>query len=373
MKVVYLYRSLAVWGGIERILVDKMNYLACHYGYDVYLITSDQGNHPVLFGLSNQVHFIDLNIRLHTRFRYNIFRRQWEYLRLSRLYHKRLNEQIERIKPDLLVCTTIQMIRPLLNIKGSIPLVVESHINFTHPDTFWQRVLLRWNNLWVGKADALVTLTEGDAENWKRVCENVHVIPNIVKLNPQSRCSTLKEKHVIFVGRFTKQKGIGDLFDIWKLTYKKFPDWHLDLYGDGELWDYYKQEADRLNINIELHQPTKEIFEAYCNSSIFVLTSLYEPFGLVIPEAMSCGLPVISYDSPYGPASILKDGEDGFLIPMHDRQAFADRLCQLMGNEELRKKMGGRAIVSSQRFSADKIMPMWKELFEQLIFSKNLR
>jgi glycosyltransferase involved in cell wall biosynthesis len=85
---------------------------------------------------------------------------------------------------------------------------------------------------------------------------------------------------------------------------------------------------------------------------------------------MSCGLPVISYDSPYGPASILKDGEDGFLIPMHDRQAFADRLCQLMGDEELRKKMGGRAIASSQRFSADKIMPMWKELFEQLTFSK---
>ena len=106
--------------------------------------------------------------------------------------------------------------------------------------------------------------------------------------------------------------------------------------------------------------------DAYRNSSVFVMTSLYEPFGLVIPEAMSCGLPVVSYDSPYGPAGIISDGEDGFLIPMHDIQAFANRLCQLMGDEELRKEMGHRAIESSQRFSADKIMPMWKKLFEQL-------
>jgi glycosyltransferase involved in cell wall biosynthesis len=96
------------------------------------------------------------------------------------------------------------------------------------------------------------------------------------------------------------------------------------------------------------------------------MTSLYEPFGLVIPEAMSCGLPVVSYDSPYGPASIISDGKDGYVIPMHDIQAFANRLCQLMGDEELRKEMGKRAIVSSQRFSSDKIMPMWKELLEKL-------
>ncbi|MBO5579878.1 MAG: glycosyltransferase family 4 protein [Prevotella sp.] len=373
MKIVYLYKSLAVWGGVERILVDKMNFLAHEYGEDVYIITSDQGNHPVLFGLSNQVHFIDLNIRLHTRFRYNIFRRQWEYLRLSRLYHKRLNEQIERIKPDLLVCTTIQMIRPLLNIKGSIPLVVESHINFTHPDTFWQRVLLRWNNLWVDKADALVTLTEGDAENWRRVCENVHVIPNMVHLNDTNLYSDCTAKRVLFVGRFEEQKNIGELINIWQLVHSKHPDWRLDLYGDGALWEKYKQEADALNINIEVHKPSSQIMDVYRRSSIFVLLSLYEPFGLVIPEAMSCGLPVVTYDSPYGPSSIISDGEDGFLIPIHGCQAFADRLCQLMSDEELRKEMGKRAIASSQRFSADQIMPMWKELFEQLTFSKNLR
>jgi glycosyltransferase involved in cell wall biosynthesis len=125
--------------------------------------------------------------------------------------------------------------------------------------------------------------------------------------------------------------------------------------------------VETLNINIEIHKPIAQIMDIYRNSSILVMTSFYEPFGLVIPEAMSCGLPVVSYDSPYGPASIVSDGDDGYVIPMHRRQAFADRLCQLMGDEELRKEMGKRAIASSQRFSAERIMPIWKKLFDQLI------
>ncbi len=366
MKLVYLYHSLAIWGGVERIFVDKMNYLVHHYGYEVYMITSDQGQHKIPYDLDERAHFIDLNIRFHRRYQYKWWRRPFIYRQMSQIYHKLLQEHLDVIRPDVIVCTSIQDVRPLLKVKGGIPLIVESHINFLRPDTLFHRMQTWINNYWIGKADALVTLTDGDAENWKRISKNVLVIPNIVQMNPLPQYSSGKEKRVIFVGRFAEQKGIGELFAIWKSIYPKFADWHLDLYGEGELWDQYQQEAEALNMNIELHQPTKDIFEAYCNSSIFVLTSLYEPFGLVIPEAMSCGLPVVSYASPYGPASIISDGKDGFIVPLHDRQAFADRLCQLMANEELRKEMGQCAIASSHRFSADKIMPMWKELFEKL-------
>jgi glycosyltransferase involved in cell wall biosynthesis len=273
---------------------------------------------------------------------------------------------LETIQPDVMVCTSIQDVNLLLKIKGTVPLVVESHMNFMHPDSLFHRIQKCINNYRIGKAEAVVTLTNGDAGNWSRVSNHVHVIPNMVHLNEMDLYSDCTTKRVLFVGRFEEQKNIGELISIWQLVHPKFSDWKLDLYGDGALWEKYEREAEALNMNIKLHKPTKYIFEAYCNSSILVMPSLYEPFGLVIPEAMSCGLPVVSYDSPYGPASIISDGEDGFLIPMHHQQAFADRLCQLMGDEELRKEMGKRAIVSSQRFSADKIMPMWKELFEKL-------
>lgn len=367
MKFVYLYHSLAVWGGVERVLVDKMNYLVRRYGFEVYVITSDQGQHQIPYDLDERVHFIDLNIRFHQRYQYKWWRRPFIYRHLSQRYHVFLKERLQEIRPDVLVCTSIQDVYPLLKIKENIPLVVESHVNFTHPDTLFHRIQTWMNNNWISKADALVTLTDGDAENWKLVSKNVLVIPNIVHLNPLPQYSSGKEKHVIFVGRFAEQKGIRELFAIWKLVYPKFPDWHLDLYGEGELWNQFKQEADSLNINIEFHKPINEIFEAYCNSSIFVLTSVYEPFGLVMPEAMSCGLPVVAFDCPYGPADIITDGEDGFLIKNRDIHAFADKVCQLIEDVSLRKAMGQRAIASSQRFSADKIMPMWKQLFEELV------
>lgn len=366
MKLVYLYHSLAIWGGIERILVDKMNYLVRHYGYEVYMITSDQGQHTVPYSLDERVHLIDLNIRFYIRYRYGRVRRWFVYREMSRSYHRRLYHLLKEIKPDVMVCTTAQDVYSLLRIKGKMPLVVEAHNNFSHSDTWIHRMQTCLNNYWIGKAEAVVLLSDGDAENWKRMCKNVCVIPNMVHLNDSNLFSDYSAKHVLFVGRFEEQKNIGELISIWQLVHPKFPDWKLVLYGDGTLWEKYKQEADALNINIEMHKPTAQIMDVYRNSSIFVLTSLYEPFGLVIPEAMSCGLPVVSYDSPYGPANIISEGEDGFIVPMHHRQAFADRLCQLMGDEELRKEMGKRAIVSSQRFSADKIMPMWKELFEKL-------
>ena len=366
MKIVYLYPALAVWGGVERILVDKMNYLVRHYDYEVYIITSDQGQHVIPYDLDNKVHFMDLNIRFHQRYHYKWWHRPIIYRQLSQRYHALLKERLQTIQPEVLVCTSNQDMRPLLKVKGSVPLVVESHVNFSHPDTLYHRIQNRLNNYWISKAETLVTLTDGDAGNWCKVSGYVHVIPNVVNLNDLDQYSDCTAKRVLFVGRFEEQKSIDELFSIWQLIHPRFPDWQLDLYGEGFLWNHFKQEADNLDINIKVHEPTRQIMDVYRSSSVLVLTSLYEPFGLVIPEAMSCGLPVVSYDSPYGPASIISDGKDGFVVPLHARQAFVNRLCQLMGDEELRKEMGKQAIISSQRFSADKIMPMWKELFEKL-------
>lgn len=366
MRVVYLYPALAIWGGVERILVDKMNYLVRHYGYEVYMITSDQGQHDIPYDLDDQVHFVDLNIRFHQRYRYKWWRRPIIYRQLSQRYHTLLKERLQTIQPDVLVCTSNQDVRQLLKVKGNIPLIVESHINFLHPDTLLHRIQIRLNNYWIGKTQAVATLTNGDAEDWWRVSRHVHVIPNVVNLNRTSQFSDCTSKRVLFVGRFEEQKRIGDLFDIWRMVHQRFPDWQLDLYGEGVLWDHFKQLADTLDCRIVVHKPTRQIMDVYRSSSVLVLTSLYEPFGLVIPEAMSCGLPIVSFDSPHGPATIITDQEEGFLIPNRDKQLFAERLGELMGDLDMRQQMGMKAIVSSQRFSEERIMPMWRKLFEQL-------
>lgn len=359
MKIVYLYPSLALWGGIERILVHKMNYLASVYGEDVYIITSDQGEHKIPYPLDERVHFMDLKIHFHKQYRYGIVRRLWVRWQLSRRYHAELRKTLDEIRPDVLVCASSQGIRSILYTKGQTPLVVESHVNFSHPDSWLHHILNHINHYWISKTKAVVTLTEGDAVDWRRVCKQVYVIPNIVHLNESGKYSECTNKRAVFVGRLVEQKGLPDLITVWRIVHQRHPDWQLDIYGEGKM--------DSIpEINLYVYPPALNIFDKYMESSMLLLTSVYEPFGLVMPEAMSCGIPVVAFDCPHGPAMIISDGEDGFLIKNRDCQVFADRVCQLIENQELRQSMGKHAIESSRRFSADKIMPKWKQLFNQL-------
>lgn len=361
MKIVYLYSSLAIMGGIERVFVDKMNYLVSH-GYEVFMITSDQGQHSIPYKLDEKVHFCDLQIRFHSQYKYRGWQRIKEGRKLRRLYHLRLKEKLLAFSPDVVVCTTSQDVRSLLRLKGSIPFVIESHVNFTHPDSWLHQIRILYNNYGVGKADAVVTLTQGDAKNWQRVSRNVHVIPNIVHLNDIGRYSDCTSKRAIFVGRLVEQKCLPDLIKVWRIVNSRNPDWQLDVFGDGQM--------DSIpEIKLFVHPPTDNIMSEYINSSMLLMTSIYEPFGLVLPEAMSCGLPVVAFDCPYGPADIITDGVDGFLIKNRNIDLFVQRVNQLICSCELRRQMGQAGMLSSQRYQASRIMLQWKTLFESLILS----
>lgn len=368
MRILYIFRSLAVWGGIERVLVEKMNHLYKMYGYEVYMLTTEQGQHPVPYQLEDAVHLEDLGVQFHKQYQFHGVRRLWDAYRRTRLFEKRLSIKINEIHPDVILCTTSDPVNSIAKVKGGIPLIVESHSVFFR--TFGEKgIRKRYVDylLWRGikRANCVITLTICDAIEWRKVYLHVEVIPNIVHLN-KGLISSQNNKRVLFVGRFDYQKRVSEIIEIWSTLYSDNLDWELHIYGDGMLRNELEQKVKKLNINIFIHQPTKDIFDCYINSSFLVSTSLFEPFGLVIPEAMSCGLPVISYDVPYGPGSIITEGKDGFLIKDNDRKAFAEKMILLMNNIELRQQMGKQAIKSAQRYSAEKIMPMWKKLFEEL-------
>ena len=334
MKILYLTDSLAVWGGIERVLGDKMNYLASSGGYDVYVVTTDQGEHPIPYPLDKRVHVRDLNIRYHQKYHYNGFKRIQKDLELRRLFLKRLKDTIADIFPDLIIGIRLESIDTIIKAKGNIPLVCESHSLYNayryEDTTIWNRLRFLFSRQKIRKANCIVALTEGDANDWRKVNRNVCVIPNIVHLNDTDRRSSLDMKRVIFVGRFTIQKDIWSMLEVWRLVHQHYPDWELHAYGEGELKMDFLKVIEQEDINLYVHEPTSNIFDRYLDSSILMMTSVYEPFGLVLPEAMSCGLPVVVFDCPYGPADIVSDGVDGFLIKDRDIQAFAGRVCQLI-------------------------------------------
>ena len=371
MKLLYVESSLAIHGGIERVLTDKLNWLVEDGNCEVCLITVNQGGNPLVFPLSPKVQCHDLGIMFHQVYRYKGWRRYRLMFQLHKSFRQRMAEIVNAFSPDVIVCTRLDVVPDVIKVRKDIPVVYESHSSFSsykYERYAWAQILhIKYCHRALKKVQMIVALTEGDALEWKNVTQNVCVIPNIVHLNETNHYSDCHSKSVIFVGRYSYQKDINSLLRIWEIVHRRHSDWTLHIFGGlGNQQLTFRQEIERMGANVIMHQPTTSIDEEYQKSSILLMTSRFEPFGLVLPEAMSCGLPVVAFNCPYGPADIISDGEDGFLIKKRDINDYVEKVCLLMENEDMRIKMGQAGVLSSQRFKASNIMPQWIQLFSQL-------
>jgi glycosyltransferase involved in cell wall biosynthesis len=171
------------------------------------------------------------------------------------------------------------------------------------------------------------------------------------------------------VGRYVYQKGFDLLLQAWAKIEKNHSDWQMAIYGDGNR-EPYEQQMKELGIDsgrCHLNGPTADIQKEYVNSSVFVFSSRFEGFGMVLVEAMACGLPVVSFACPCGPKDIVKDGDDGLLVENGNLNALTDSLIRLMGDADLRRRMAANGIKNVQRFSMMHIAERWKGLFESTV------
>lgn len=374
MNIIYVYKALALWGGIERIIIDKMNYFSEQYGHNVTIITTSQNDHIIPYPLSSKIKHIDLNIRFHTKYQHNKLKQLWIGHQMNVKFKKLLKEQFNIINPDIIIVTTDLYMDVVTQLANGIPIIAESHSDkiqtLLSNNGKKLNIIKRYKqNRYlksINKVTRLVTLTKQDAKMWN-IPEKTVIIPNCIHPSHIGH-NTYENKQVVFVGRFSYQKGIDYAIDIWKIVHQKHPDWELHLYGEGELKSFYVSEIKKqsLDTTIYIHKPTSHIENIYKKSSILILTSRYEPFGLVIPEAMSCGIPCIAFKCA-GPMNIIDDQINGLLIDNGNIQKFADAICYLIENEQIRKTMGQKAIEKAQFYDIQNIMPKWKELFEHLL------
>lgn len=368
MRLLYITDALAIFGGLERVLTQKVNWLADH-GYDVCVLTANQGNHPFCFSLHPKVRFEDLGIFFYKQYSSPIWKRLYVRHELNRKFRQSVRDKIRVFTPDIIICTKLEYVRNIIRVKGDIPFIFESHSSclceLYEGDGFPRRLVMWFAKLSIKKANAIVALTNGDAIEWRKYTSKVYVITNVVHLNDTGTYGSSSSKSAIFVGRFSIQKDIDSLLRIWSTVHKCHPDWWLHVYGD--YCDFNMNNGfPYKDKNIVIHTPSSNIFEEYIKCSMLLLTSRYEPFGLVLPEAMSCGLPVVAFDCPYGPADIITDGVDGFLIRNRNIDDYVNKVCSLIENEKIRCEMGRAGVISSQRYRASAIMPEWIKLFKQL-------
>ena len=378
MHILYIYAEISIKGGTDKILVEKANYLVNH-GYDVTIVTESQMGKPLSFKLEDKVCHIDMGLDFGKQYSQGSFRRFLTYFSLMRKYKSRLKNVVNKQRPDIIISAMGRSLSLLLKMDYDGVKIGEAHTTKTHLRSLHlmeQRggvfkviaKYMRWKMCrYASKLDALVLLTQNDAEDWKSVAKTF-VIPNPITFFPKEGAA-LVNNQVIMVGRYNDAKGYDFLIPAWEIVHQRHPDWTLNVYGSGELRDQVTGwiREKHLESSIMMHDPVDNIMEKYMDSSICVLSARYEGFSLVVLEAMSCGVPVVSFDCPYGPRNIIKNGEDGILIEPLNYQALADGISKLMEDEDLRILLGTNARNNVLRFSQDSVMEQWEKLFHKLV------
>ena len=375
LKIVYVTPALYMAGGVERVLTLKANYFAEHFGYDITIILTEGKGKPFFYPLSPKINVINLDIHFEELWTCSFLKKIWVYLKKQRLFKKALTAELMRIRPDITVSLLRREINFLNDIKDGSRKIGELHVNRANYRNFStqnvgivKRLFAKfWSHNLVAhlhRLDKLVVLTEKDREAWVEL-NNVVAIPDPLSLYPIG-ISPLTEKRVVAVARYSHEKGIDLLLKAWSIVEKRVSDWRLDVYGDGNRTPY-NQLIEDLHIDNSrcvLHGRTDNVEAEYVNSSIFVLSSRFEGFGMVLTEAMACGLPVVSFDCPWGPRSIIANGDDGLLVENGNVEALADSLTRLIDDADLRQRVAARGVKNVQRFRVDYIAECWKELFE---------
>lgn len=375
LKIVYVTPALYMAGGVERVLTLKANYFAEHFGYDITIILTEGKNKPLFYSLSDKIKVINLNIGFEELWTCSFLKKVFVYLKKQCRYKKALTDELMRMRPDITISLLRREINFINDIKDGSRKIGELHVNranyrnFEANDSNFIKNLFAkfWMCNLVSKLkqlDRFVVLTEEDKSAWPEL-HNICVIPDPLSFIP-SQHSPLTEKRVIAVGRYVYQKGFDLLLQAWAKIEKQYPDWQLAIFGDGNRAPY-EQQMKVLDIDssrCHLNGPTADIQQEYVNSSIFVFSSRFEGFGLVLVEAMACGLPVVSFACPCGPRDIIKDGEDGLLVENGNIDAFAVNLSQLMQNASLGKSMVIAGKTNVQRFYMEHIAKRWKDIFE---------
>lgn len=372
-RIVYCLAGTFNSGGMERIVINKANWLVNH-GHDVFIVTTEQNGRPDFFHVDNKIQRIDLNILYSQTNSFSLLKKAKARRKRIKLHYQKLEKILRDLHPDIVVSTFGNEVGFLPSIKDGSRKVAEIHFSR------WYRMQLNRKGIWslidryltrkdyeiLRHYDKFVCLTNEDRKNWTGL-NQVEVIPNFIEQTESSPAS-LDSKSMIAVGRMSYQKGYNRMIEAWRLVADKYPDWKLNIFGGGELKENLEMQIKMSDLSevVKLHEPSSEIMSEYKKNSALLLSSHYEGLPMVLLEAMSVGLPLISYDCQCGPKDIIDHNENGILIKDGDIRGLADAIIRIIEEPDFRKRLGKNAFDRSQLYAKDEIMNRWVKLFEGL-------
>jgi glycosyltransferase involved in cell wall biosynthesis len=362
MKLLYITNGINGSGGLERVLAVKASYLAEKFDYQVHILTLNNGYSNPFYEFSPLISYYDIKACGNP-------------LRYFLSYRNGIKKVLNKVIPDVIsVCDDglKGLLFPLI-FGRKIPTIYERHVslqifnlvNTTLYQLLKSKILYNLMQFGASRFKKFIVLTDGNLKDWKLT--NLVVIPNPLPFENQEK-SSLKNKKVIAVGKQSFQKSYDRLLKIWSIIKKNHPEWELEIYGKLNPALVLENMAENLGLSdcVKFYPPTKDISSKYKEASIYVMTSRFEGFGMVLIEAMSFGLPCVAFDCPFGPSDIIKNNEDGFLIEDGNIAEFSKKLSLLINNGGLRKDFGNKAIKNLSKYRAETIVQQWDLLFNQL-------
>lgn len=386
MRIVYCIPHLYNSGGMERVLTQKVNWLAAHTDYQITIITTELtpvGQSDVYFELDERVRVEAFGIDFNADYPKPLLSKYIGHARRMRAYKRALVNYIRANEIDLCVSLGGKEVAFISTLPCRT--IVEFHfakdhrqqlLDANHTGWFWY--LLGRIRTWqlvrdVRSVDQIIVLTENDKQDWQEAgCANVKCIPNPCALNSRkSKVESRKTKTLLAVGRLHEQKGFDMLLEAWNNVQRGdvqcTKDWTLRIVGEGPQRAALEQQIKDLHLsNVVLAGRVENVVEEYNEASLFVLSSRYEGFSLVLLEAMWCGVPCVSFDCPHGPVELLGD-DRGWLVPAMDVEKLSQHIIYAMTHMEEAAARAAKAQAFAQAtYSEAAIMPHWIELIENM-------
>jgi glycosyltransferase involved in cell wall biosynthesis len=363
MKLLYITNGIKDPSGLERVLSVKASYLAEEMGYAVHILTLNNKGAQPFYAFSTKITYHDVLVGGNP-------------LQYIKHYINGIKKVVKTIEPDIiLVCDDglKGFFLPIL-LRKPCPVFYERHVSkvveLGENPSFFKKLTVGVKFFLMqqlGKTfDQFVVLTEDNTKEWPM--PNVVVISNPLSFYP-AESSMLTDKKVIAVGKHSLQKGYDRLLQSWQLVQQAYPDWQLEIYGKIDSKYGFETLSKSLHTDgsVTFFPPVADIQAKYLESSLFVLSSRFEGFGMVLIEAMACGVPCVTFDCPYGPADIVAHQKDGLVVKNDDIQGFANAIKQMLESQELRASMGKAAKQNVKRFLPEVIMPQWDTLFKRYV------
>lgn len=356
MKILYITNGINGSGGLERVLAVKASYLAEHYNYEVHILCLNDTDKNPFYSFSNKIQFHSISVGGNP-------------ITYFKSYKKGIQNTAFAIQPDIIsVCDDglkAFFLPKIISTKAKWIYERHASIHLNTDNSFKGKIVQKLMLSQIERFSKFVVLTPTNIKEWNK--KNVIAIPNPLSFHSSIE-NNLNQRRIIAVGSHSWNKGYDLLLQIWKDVQPKFPDWQLDIFGKIDTDQTFVKMSKEMQLkNIQFHSPTKNIQEEYEKSSTLVLPSRSEGFGMVLIEAMACGVPCVSFDCPSGPGDIIQNNEDGYLIHNGDVNDFANKLSDLMQSEEKRKSFGLKAKENVKRYSVEEVVKQWDELFWELV------